>query len=213
LGDILTTAGFRKIDGSDVDVRVADVVEGGSFDNPTLVRLDGGEAFVECRAMPELREGLVEVQLGAARFWQASIFSDSHYTPNMRDQLVSVIEKATCQPDFQVGFSIHLGKDEPEWQYREWFSECVVDGVFSLARLVKHEWLSAHAIFAGPPYVQKHGRDVFLKCPAWRVTEPREDVICVFFDNVYPAGDIRRREEVSHIKEALPYLRSSLPAE
>ena len=213
VGSLASDSGFRQEDGRNVQLDLVKFARDGSFDNPQMLQLAGGQAFLECKLLQSLAEPTIELQLGAMRSWDDSLYGEPHYTLAVRDSLVALTERLVSLSGFDVGFSLHLGDDEDEPIYRGWLAECVVEGRFSLARLVRHGWLTTHALFVGPKYVQRYGRDVFLKCPAWRVTEPREDVLCVFFDNVIPSGRLRRVHEVCHIREALAYLQERLPAE
>jgi hypothetical protein len=177
------------------------------------VKLGGGDALIDCRHVPELRDDSIELQLGADMYMEDSIFSDRHYSPDLRDRLISCVEKLASLDGFEAGFSIYLGQDQNDQHYRTWFGQCVVEGELSLTRFVNHHWLSRHAIFAGPAHLAKYGREVLLNCPAWRISSPRDGVLCVFLDNLYPSGRLRRAEGVSHIREALPYLRKRLRRE
>ncbi len=141
---------------------------------------------------------------------RGGLFAVEGYTADVRDRLVEMVGDLAAIDGFQAGFSIHLGKDENEVEYRQWFTECVVDGRFSLERLINHDWLSIHSLAVGPSYVTQYGRDTFLKCPAWRVFEPRRDVIYVFMDNVVRGHSRSRLDKVSHVREALVHLRRHL---
>jgi hypothetical protein len=214
LGAILTGAGFRDELGGNVSLNVQSFARGEPFENPLVLLINEGEGCLECKFVDGLADQTIEVQLGAARFLQESLFSDPHYTLELRDRLVASLEALTTLPGFRLGFSLHLGDDEEELTYRAWFAECVVKGRFSLPRLVHHTYLTRLALFIGPEYVQRYGRDLFLNCPAWRVSEPRDDVLCVFFDNVIPASrKLHRLHDVSYLREALAYLRERLPPE
>ncbi len=210
VGSILRSAGVERKDGEPLLLDLSCVAGGARFHNPTLASLAGGEVYIECKEVLDLGESFIELQLGCGRFINRGLLSIDGYTAEIRDRLIEAVGAVAALDGFLAGFSIHLGNDENEVEYRQWFTECIVGGRFSLERLINHDWLSIHSLAVGPSYVRQHGHDLFLKCPAWRVLEPRADVICVFLDNLVEGLNRARLESVSRVREALAHLRRHL---
>ena len=212
-GEILHETGFRTMSGNTVRLDLKDFACGGPFDNPLVLSLEGGEAFLECKLVHEMAEQIVELQLGAAIFMEGGLFVDPYYTIELRDRLVGCVERLVAIGGFYVGFSIILGDDENEDEYRDQFSQCVVDGAFSLARFVHCKQVMPRALLVGPQQLTRYGRETFLTCPAWRISTPLDDIVCVFTDNVIPSGKLRREKGVSYFREAFAHLEAALPPE
>ena len=152
-------------------------------------------------------------QPAAARFAEEGLFSNPCYTLELRDRLVSCVECLASLDGFDIGFSIYLGDDDNEEEYRDRFKDWVVGREFSLTAFVHYTDVMPGALFVGSTYVARHGRETFLKCPAWRISVPRDDVLCIFMDNVAPSGRLLRKEGLAYIREAFAYLRDVLPPE
>ena len=210
VGSILRRAGVRRADGESLALDLAAVAAGAEFQNPTIATLAGGEVYVECKRLPGLGDPVIELQIGAACFMRRALFAVEGYTADVRDRLVEMVGDFAAIDGFLAGFTVCLGDDEDERHYRRWFAECTQNGRLSLQRLLNHDYLSTELVAVGPGHIAMHGRDVFLKCPAWRVLEPREDVICVFMDNVVWGSSRSRLDKVSHVREALAHLRRHL---
>ncbi len=210
VNQILTDTGFEPRDDQRINLDLGAAASGRKPTQCQLVALNGGEGFLECKLIDEKGARYVELQLGAGRVYREGLFGDSHYTPEIRCKLMACIEKLASLEGFQIGFAVHLGDDEDERHYREWFSECLESSRFSLSRLLHHGWLSIHSLHVGPAYFDEHGRDVFLECPTWKTTRPSDDTLCLFLDNLDPAGAFRSEDRLSDIRKALPYLRNAL---
>jgi len=175
-----------------------------------MATLSGGEVYVECKRLLDFGHPVIELQIGSACFLDESLLGGRGYSGQMRDRFAAMVEDVASLDGFLMGFSVRLGDDAAEGHYRRWFRECVVGRELSLPHLLTHDYLFVHALAVGPGCVAKHGRDVFLKCPAWRVSAPRENVICVFMDNLVHGMNRGRLEKISHVREALAYLQRYL---
>ncbi len=209
-GAILRSAGFTRKDGRPLELDLRAVAAGSTFANPTMVTLAGGEAFLECKSPREFGGRLLEVQLGSGYRKDRGLYDVPGFTKTVRDRLVTAIEQLASLDGMEVGFSLQLCDEANEADYRTWLAECVVGTRLSLCRLVMSYWLELESIVAGPSQVATHGRDVFLKCPAWRISEPREDVICVFMHNLVTGFNPAGLDEVGHDACARDYLREQL---
>lgn len=212
VGAIVNEAGFsaKGEDGS-IHVDLLDFVDTEAFDNPQLLELAGGEAYLECKTVPTMASQWVEVQLGWMLFHGEGLFHRSRYSVDLRDHLVGCVDSLIGLNGFEFGFSLHLGDDHNELEYRDWFRECIVRKHFSLSRLVNHQWISIHSIAAGGRTLEHYGREVFESCPAWRLSSPSPDSVNVMFDAMCPGGPYRAiPDDVSYVPEAFAHLRAKL---
>jgi hypothetical protein len=196
---------------SELDFDLREFARSGHFDNPLILQMGNHEAFLECKILEEMDSQVVELQLGSMRRSAESLFQKPPYCPEVRDRLVACLEGLMGFDGFEFGFSLHLGDDENEVEYRDWFTECLVDSHFSLSRLVNHDWLSIHSIAAGGTTLQKYSEKVFENCPAWRIGHPSPQSVSVFFDSISPMEPfINNANEVTYEREALAHLRAQL---
>lgn len=211
LEDILQKVGFVLPDGRPVRVVPAEAREDRGLSAPLPVLLNGGEAFLDWKLLPELEGPAMEVQIGAATSIDTGMFSDVHYSPEMRDRLVAGLEELCSPRGFSLGFEVGLGSEfASEGVYREYFQECIIEKRVSLGRLVHHEYLPLWSLFVGQPYLDLHDRETFLRCPAWRVSQPSNDAVCVFLYNLFPTDTLMVTHGQFYVREGLAHLRNAL---
>jgi hypothetical protein len=212
-GKILQDAGFEVKGGGAIPIDLQAVAKGAVSEEPIWLALNGGEAFAECKLVHDLGDTTIELQVGGATYLAGSMFDSPHYNSVIRDRIVSCVEHLCSIDGFHIGFLLFTGDDHTEAHYRMWFQECVVGCELSVARFLDHKWVLLDAIFLGPSYVRRSKRDVLMKCPAWKVTEPRQDILCIFMSNVDPFGVLRGEKADSRVREARAYLSSTLGTE
>jgi hypothetical protein len=211
---ILSETGFVLPGGGHLNLASEQAVGEEYLNAPISMLLNGGEAFLDWKVLLELEGPVVELQIGSVTSIPVGMFSQPYYSPEMRDRLVGGLERLCGLAGFIAGFEVHLGNEfAGEGIYRGYFNECLVKRRLSLARLVHHEYLPVESLFVGKPYLDVHGREMFLRCPAWRVSQPSEHAVCVFLHNLFPTGKLMRTHGESFIREGLAHLRSALGRE
>lgn len=205
---ILSDTGFHCQTDVPLQMRLETFIEHGVFDNPVSIFLAGGEGFFECIGLTGFAQPMVELQLGSVLYAEAGMFGEHRYTPESRDRLVACVERLVALAGFEFGFAHSPGKYD-ERDYRDWFNECIIDGRFMMHRLV-HEFL--HLVAVGGEGLKRCPRWVFEQCPAWRISSPSPESICVFLDNLVPAwrGMGSGEDVVMCEKEAFQHLRENL---
>ncbi|MFO0840161.1 MAG: hypothetical protein U1D55_16760 [Phycisphaerae bacterium] len=210
--------GLEQLDltaaGRDLRTELLPVAAGGQF-APCELGSPVLDAFLECRQLEDLRSRDIEVQFGAPPFTERGFFDSSVYGAQKRDAVVRFMERLCALPGFHLGFSAYFGKEYAhEWCYRYWFAQCVHDGELSLGRLLHHEWFLLKSLFIGVPYVAQYGKQVFLRSPGWRVSQPSDSSVCVYFNQVDPGRAMPYpKNEPDVFRAAIGYLRAALPPE
>jgi len=180
---VLRSAGFVAQDGLPLEVNLSATASGSLPAPPEgrILDMNGGVAHVQWRLRPN--PPVVELLLAfrADRSDSSSLLGEALFTAEVREHLVEMFTQLCALSGFEAGGGLPVTRyDEVEWIYEDYLPQVIDEHGISLDRLLSSASTMCHPLLLGRRHVQRLGREKLLRCPAWRVVQATEDVVCIY---------------------------------